>query len=90
MPVLTETAITGAAMSFFQTEAYVLNSLNSDMILLQTKIVDIARSNWSARRPQQGQLEESGTQQFCDASWKISSDQQTTVRRSYLVHFSTN
>ena len=60
------------------------------MVLLQTKIVDIARSNWSARRPQQGQLEESGTQQFCDVSWKISSDQQTTVRRSYLVHFSTN
>jgi len=75
--------------NFFLQNRSIGVSLNSEMILLQTKIVDIARSNWSARRPQQGQLEESGTQQFCGASWKISSDQQTTVR-SYLVHFSTN
>jgi hypothetical protein len=45
MPVRPETAITGAAISCFQTDAMVLNSLNSEIILLQIKIVDIARSN---------------------------------------------
>jgi hypothetical protein len=39
MPIRPETAITIAAISCFQPDATVLNSLNSEIILLQTKIV---------------------------------------------------
>lgn len=46
MQIRPKTAITGAAISCLKTRASVLNSLQSDtVVLLQTKIVDIARSN---------------------------------------------